>query len=169
MPRSWGKTDYKELAKFQKRLQKITEDEAASFCSKMAKELALRLLRKVKQKTPVGVKPEYATQQALEDYWEGYEGGELRKNWKVTEVTDTNGGKTFEVEIFNPLEYASYVEYGHRQQVGRYVPQLGLALTNGWVEGKHMLKLSEEEIQKMAPRFLEKRLQQEIMRLLNDA
>ena len=29
------------------------------------------------------------------------------------------------------MEYASYVEYGHRQEPGRYVPALGKRLKNG--------------------------------------
>lgn len=30
--------------------------------------------------------------------------------------------------MFNPIEYAQYYEYGHRQTPGRYVPQIGKRL-----------------------------------------
>ena len=61
-------------------------------------------------------------------------------------------------EIVNPVEYASYVEYGHRQTPGRYVPELGKRLKKGWVRGKLMLTISEREIQALAPKVLEARL-----------
>lgn len=39
-------------------------------------------------------------------------------------------------------DYAPHVEYGHRQNVGQYVPRLGKALRAPYVEGQHFL--SEE-------------------------
>ena len=52
------------------------------------------------------------------------------------------------IEIINPVEYASYVEYGHRTRNHK-----------GWVEGKFMLTVSEDEIRRSAPRILEKKLE----------
>lgn len=40
----------------------------------------------------------------------------------------------------------SYVEYGHRQRPGRFVPQLGKKLKKGWVQGHFMLTISTKEI-----------------------
>ncbi len=34
----------------------------------------------------------------------------------------------YEIEIINKKLYASYVEYGHRQQIGRYVKAIGNGL-----------------------------------------
>lgn len=61
----------------------------------------------------------------------------------------------YKIEIINPVEYASYVEYGHRQTPGRYVPALGKRLKRGWAPGKLMLAKSEQEIQDIAPKVLE--------------
>jgi hypothetical protein len=36
-------------------------------------------------------------------------------------------------------EHAPHVEYGHRQNVGQYVPKLGKALKAPYVEGQHFL------------------------------
>ncbi len=58
----------------------------------------------------------------------------------------------------NPVEYASYVEFGHRQQPGRYVPALGKQLKQGWVKGRFMLTISEGEIQDIAPKVIEAKL-----------
>lgn len=169
MARKWGKVDYKELEALRDRLEQFQKVDMDAFCSQMAKELAARLLRRVKQKTPVG---QYETITYTKkdgttlSYNEGKSGGTLRNNWKIKN-TVTKHGVVYEIEIYNPLEYASYVEYGHRQQVGRFVPQIGKRLTSGWVQGQFMLKISEEEIQAIAPKLLQKRLDEELRRLFN--
>lgn len=56
-------------------------------------------------------------------------------------------GSDFVIDIINPVEYASYVEYGHRTSNHK-----------NWVEGKFMLTLSAKEVQAMAPRILERKL-----------
>lgn len=114
----------------------------------------------------------------LETYWGGYKGGTLRRGWtaKTHEEAESGhgsgkpaheyaqslkikrSGSKYTIEIINPVKYAPYVEYGHRQEVGRYVPALGKRLKNGWVKGKFMLTLSEQEIRNEAPRILENKL-----------
>ena len=37
-------------------------------------------------------------------------------------------------------EYAPHVEFGHRQQPGRYVPAIGKRLKASYVEGQHFLQ-----------------------------
>ena len=169
MGRRWGKVDYKQLENLRDRLEQFQKVDMDVFCSRMAKELASRLLRRVKKRTPVG---EYETITYTKkdgttlSFNEGKQGGTLRNNWKVKN-TVTKNGIVYEIEIFNPVEYASYVEYGHRQQVGRFVPQIGKRLKSGWVEGTFMLKISEEEVQALAPKLLEKRLNEELRRIFN--
>lgn len=115
----------------------------------------------------------------LERYWSGYMGGTLRRGWtSKTQAEAEAGGGTkdaaayaaslpvtkrggaYEIEIINPVNYGLYVEYGHRQQPGRYVPALGKRLKAGWVNGRYMLTISEKELQAMMPGLLEKKLQQ---------
>lgn len=67
-------------------------------------------------------------------------------------------GNMLVIEIVNPVSYASYVEYGHRQTPGRFVPELGKQLKQGWVQGRFMLTMSEKEIQEIAPRVLENKI-----------
>lgn len=169
MARKWGKVDYKELEALRDRLEQFQKVDMDAFCSNMAKEIAARLLRRVRQKTPVG---KYQTitytkkDGSTVTYNEGKQGSTLRKGWKM-QPTVTQNGVVYEIEVYNPTEYASYVEYGHRQQVGRFVPQIGKRLKQGWVQGQFMLKISEEEIQAIAPKLLEKKLNEEIRRLFN--
>ena len=166
MGRRWGKVDYRELEELRDKLEQFQKVDMDAFCSKMAKEIAARLLRRVKQRTPVGDTPDWVDAKVQEKYWQGYHGGTLRDNWKIKN-TVTKRGIVYEIEIFNPIEYASYVEYGHRQQVGKFVPQIGKRLKSGWVEGQFMLKISEEDIQRIAPKLLEKRLNEELRRIFN--
>lgn len=53
------------------------------------------------------------------------------------------GDKT--VAIGTPVEYAPYVEFGHHQQPGRYVPAIGKRLVKDYVEGKPYLTPSLED------------------------
>ena len=53
------------------------------------------------------------------------------------------GDKT--VVIGTPVEYAPYVEFGHHQQPGRYVPAIGKQLVKDYVEGKPYLTPSLED------------------------
>lgn len=158
---SWGSADFKELKEFQKKLQQL-EDERAEFCERCSKQLAGRLLAMVIKRTPVGVKANDGEE------WEGYVGGTLRRNWtggkstSATAYADSlpvykNGGN-YTIVVSNPTEYASYVEFGHRQTPGRYVPALGKRLKASWVNGKYMLTLSEKDLKSIAPTVLEREL-----------
>lgn len=71
--------------------------------------------------------------------------GELRRNWTVGSVE--RRGDEIVIEVSNALLYASYVEYGHRT-----------ANHKGWVEGRFMLTVSADEIEKAAPKLIEKKL-----------
>lgn len=168
MPK-WGEVDYKQLLELQERLQKLESGiETDAFCRECAKELAQRLYRKVVKRTPVGVyEPITYTKKdgTQKTYNEGKKGGTLRKSWSVKAVTKQ--GNDYVCEIINPVEYASYVEYGHRQSPGRFVPQIGKRLKKGWVEGKFMLTISEKEIQNIAPKLIEKKLEKKLKEIFN--
>ena len=165
-------------------LEKFIED-----CSK---ELAARLLAKVIHRTLPGKKPtlqgkklvkvtgkngkpkKFLTAEAarIQYYWGGYHGGTLRRGWTggqdmkgdeyAKNLPIAHGSGVYTIEIVNPVEYASYVEFGHRQTPGRYVPALGKRLKNGFVDGKKMLTISEDEIRRDAPRVLQNKLQQKL-------
>ena len=74
----------------------------------------------------------------------------LLKQWAVTSQTDT------EIEIKSPAKYAGYVNYGHSQQPGRFIPgtwqgdkfrynpkaKTGMVLKKSHVSGKHFVEAS---------------------------
>lgn len=140
-----GRFDIRGLKEFQKQLNKLQDPNA--FVEACAKELAARLLRMVVKRTPVG---EYPTST-------GKKGGTLRRGWTgekrssakgyVDSLTVHHFGDTYAIEIVNPVEYASYVEYGHRT-----------ANHKGWVKGRFMMTISEQELQSIAPRVLENKI-----------
>lgn len=152
----WGKCDFRELEQLNKRLEQLSSVDFDAFCRKMSNEIAARLLAKVKKRTPVGVVPGYATDEAKEEYWSGYEGGTLRDAWTILPVEKR--GDQYIVTVVNNTEYASYVEYGHRQTPGRYVPALGKSLKASWVKGRFMLTISTQELETQAPALLQQKL-----------
>lgn len=65
------------------------------------------------------------------------------------------------------MEYASYVEFGHRQTPGRYVPAIGKRLKASWVDGQYFLTISEEELQTIAPAVIQRKLDQLLREVFN--
>lgn len=173
----WGKCDYKQLQDFQKKIEKLAQADSINFFNDCARELAARLLRKVIKRTPVG-ENQYETKNVngKEKKYVIKNGGTLRRGWTAkTEKEAENGksvdaktwanslsvkkiGDVFQIEVINPVHYASYVEFGHRQEPGRFVPAIGKRLVDSWVEGKYMLTISEREIEAQAPKILERKL-----------
>lgn len=164
-----GSFDFGELRDFQKKLENF-ETAEKEFSRKHIKGLAARLLGMIINATPVGQKPSFdglSDEKAAEaqKHWEGYTGGTLQRGWTSKTEEDARAGKgkpnakdravfaaalpiaengkEYTVELVNPVKYATYVENGHMQQAGRYVPALGKTLTRGWVEGKHTAEKSE--------------------------
>lgn len=69
----------------------------------------------------------------------------LRRGWNIA-----NAG-VMAIELYNNVEYAPYVEHGHRQTPGRYVPAIHARLKASWVPGKHMLMTTLFELEDMLP------------------
>ncbi len=65
--------------------------------------------------------------------------GALRNGWHRTRAAQGT------VTVYNNVEYAAHVEYGHRQQPGRYVPAIGKQLKKDFVKGKKMLHRSMQQ------------------------
>ena len=125
-----------ELLKFKNEL-KAFKNREADIIKSIANELAARLLAKVKKRTPVGV------------YNDGRIGGTLRKNWSIGKIIENNG--VYQVDVTNIIDYASYVEYGHRTVDHK-----------GWVEGRFMLTISSDELQKDSSRIIENKFKKDI-------
>lgn len=147
----------KDLQKLQKAAPKTTE--------KCINELTSRLYAMTKKRTPVG---DYEDTYDLEDdgvnkflVMSAKQGGTLRRGWVVR--GPYYFGNDYVCELINPVEYAPYVEYGHRQTPGRYVPAIDRKLTASWVKGYFMLTKSFQDLKKIAPKVIQKNVD-EMMR-----
>lgn len=174
---NFGKFSTSDLKKLQNKLNNIKEQDLQDFMEDCAKKLAAMLLAKVTERTPTGKKPKLEGPKTvkvkgangktrtvlspeaarLKQYWSGYVGGTLKRGWIVGDVKNENG--EYKIELINPVEYASYVEYGHRQTPGRYVPALGRRLKRAWARGKFMLTISEKKLKNIAPNVLAKEIE----------
>ncbi len=142
------KVNIKGLEDFQRQIEDF-QNTYDAFIEDIAKEIAKRLIRIVKERTPEGVYPKKT----------GKKGGTLRKGWgrsaKDLPIEIHKAPGMFEVKITNPTEYADYVESGHRTRGGK-----------SWVPGQFFLQISEEEIQALAPALVEKRIEQKLKEMM---
>lgn len=121
-----GRVDLRELKAFERKLAKLARGDFDKFCEAASKELAARLLGKVIRRTPV-------------------DEGTLRRGWTIGQVE--KNGSVYEIEVINPIEYAQYIEFGHRTSNHQ-----------GWVEGRFMMTISADQVEKQAPAILERKL-----------
>lgn len=126
-------SDFSELEALAKSFEALG-GQVDGFTQSVAKELAARLLAKVIKRTPVGQYPKES----------GKQGGTLRRAW-TAEVQ--HNGASYVVKVINPTEYASYVERGHRTRNHK-----------GWVNGKYMMTISEQDLCEQTPAIVERML-----------
>ena len=124
--------DVSQLERFAADLERLGDDARRGLCETVAKDLAKRMLAKVIHKTPVGQYPKGS----------GKVGGTLRRGWTTGPVE--RSGDTVSVDVHNDVEYAPYVEYGHRARGGR-----------SWVEGRFMMTRSADELVQEIPGIAE--------------
>ena len=121
-----GRVDLAQLKAFEKKLAKLARGDFDKFCEDAAKELAARMLGKVIRRTPV-------------------DEGALRRGWTIGQVKKS--GSTYEIEVINSVDYAQYVEFGHRTSNHQ-----------GWVNGRFMMTISADQVEQQAPAILERKL-----------
>lgn len=112
---------------FIQKLEQFGEGDRDEISKSALKEASARLLRMAKKSTPV-------------------QRGVLKRSW--TAGTPAKRGSEWRTAVYNPVEYAVYVEHGHRQTPGRYVPAIGKRLKKKWVNGKNMLKDASDAVEK---------------------
>lgn len=112
--------DYGGLENLKKRYEQAQKN-FIKFIEDFLFEQGMRALRKTKLRTPVDT-------------------GTLRNGWTI-DGNVKREGKNFIIYIKNPVEYASFVEYGHTKQ-NRI----------GWVDGYFMATVSIQEVQDALPR-----------------
>lgn len=129
--------EFEEVKQLAKNLKELTIA-SGKIHRKVAERVAQLAIRKVKMLTPVDT-------------------GDLRNNWKYHIIKQ---GDNYKIVIYNQVEYALFVEKGHRIVIaGRTV---------GFKDGQFMLELTEQEMERIAPRMWEREIQKEWRRILGE-
>lgn len=140
------KVDVTEIKQLKERLEKFNNFNKKAVMVKTVQEIAKELVKTVKPKTPKDT-------------------GKLRDSWEISKVEDH--GKYVEIHVYNKTDYASHVEYGHKQEVGRYVHAIRRHLVEPYVEGRFFLKKSVEIVDDKAPEIIKRELEKALKDLLN--
>lgn len=116
-------TDYRfdGLDEWERRLAQAIDRQYPEEFRRMVIDVAAQLEGLVKEKTPVDT-------------------GRLRNAWHIGEIKKRRN--EYYIEVYNNVDYAEPVEYGHRKPGGGVVP------------GAHMMELSLQEVQKHLPGYL---------------
>ena len=140
------KVDLTEIKKLREQLERYNKFDKKSLMKEIIKEIAEELKETAIEKSPKDT-------------------GKLKDSWKMTEVEDH--GNYVEIIVYNPVDYASHVEYGHKQEVGRYVHKIGKRLVRDYIPGQHFLKKSVEIVDDEAPEIVKRKLKKALEDLLN--
>lgn len=137
--------NFSQLVAFQKRLKQLDKKIQDEVCKNVVNGLAAQLVKATKQKTPVGKYPKSAHKV----------GGTLRRGWGSKGFKIPRG---YERIVYNDVEYAPYVEYGHRIVCN--------GQTVGFVQGRHMFEKSVDEIKKIADSYAKQKAEETIREVL---
>lgn len=128
------KYEFAGLDEWEQALARTVEEQYPEEFREMVIQVAMELQGEVKKRTPKQT-------------------GRLQNAWQVGEIR--RSGDRYIIEVFNNVEYAEAVEWGHRQTPGRYVPALGKRLKAQTVKGSHMMEISLQELQTVLPGYLQ--------------
>lgn len=110
------------LDEWEKRLSQAIESQYPEAFREMVLKLAEELWKEVIENTPKKT-------------------GRLQNAWRIGSIV--KHGDEYYIEVYNNVEYAEPVEYGHRTRGGK-----------GFVKGAHMMEVSLQEVQKNLPGYL---------------
>lgn len=145
--------NFSQLVAFQKRLKQLDKKIQEKTCKNVVNGLATQLVKATKQKTPVGHYPK----NAKDKDGKKKRGGVLRRGWKSKGFKIPRG---YEATVFNNIEYAPYVEYGHR------IVKNGQ--TVGFVQGHHMLEKSIDEVRRIIASYANQKVTEAIKEVLQN-
>lgn len=94
--------DFSELTQFANRLGNVAKLDVE--LNRATKEVAHELLKRIKKHTPIG------------DTWM------LKNGWNDNKLVVTKTNLGFTVLLVNATQYATWVNDGHRQRPGRFIP-----------------------------------------------
>lgn len=137
-----------DLSGFDELLKKTQElqNNVSSLNKTITDDLAQHYLAEAIANTPVGaiaISPDGKYRSDSEH---------MRRSWEAERINDTT------VKVQNTASYASYVNDGHRQRPGRFIPVLGKRLTKSFVKGLHMQEKAEAATRKASDKIMKNAL-----------
>ena len=137
--------DFSQLEKLQKQMESVDYTKACASAMNVISQRALKYISNV-------TKPGH--------YKNGKTGGTLKKSWQAERTTVS--GSTVKGGIYTALEYAPYVEFGHRTRWGKGTSPNYKPKKNGkkWVEGKKYLHTVVPKVDKVAPKILMRKMEE---------
>lgn len=156
------KFDLKDFTDFKDSLIKLSQSgDIQAFNKKVVENMASMYVREAKLNTPVG-KRSVKFMQHGKIQTKYFNSEHTRQSWRIGkyQLNNTSG----KVEVFNTSSYASFLNDGHRQEVGRFLPWIGQSkggvmqggrLKKPWVDGAYMHEKAEKALSKNAKRIME--------------
>lgn len=156
------KFDLKDFTDFKDSLIKLSQSgNIQAFNKKVVENMASMYVREAKLNTPVG-KRSVKFMQHGKIQTKYFDSEHTRQSWSIGkyQLKNTSG----KVEVFNTSSYASFLNDGHRQEVGRFLPWIGQSkggvmqggrLKKPWVDGAYMHEKAEKALSKNAKRIME--------------
>lgn len=136
--------NYDQLKKYEKDLKEVYGG-IDNFLKSFLIEMAERVIAKTKPRTPVdtgSLRNAWGIETSKTSIEEVKDGDKIVKR-VIQEGDIVFNGNEVSVILSNPMEYATEIEYGHR------IVSNGMEV--GWYEGRFMLKISIEEVQRQLP------------------
>lgn len=140
-----GKFEFEAFDKYSKRIDRLSGNQLDSLNRKSVNLIAAKYLDDVVPLTKVGEYPKGS----------GKVGGTLRRGWTIDGRAKKKGPEYF-IDVINPTEYASYVNYGHRTRNNK-----------GFVEGEFFAEKAAEQTTREVQKPLEKLVARELRRHLD--
>lgn len=137
-----------DLSGFEELLKKTNElqNNISSLNEEITDNLAQHYLAEAIANTPVGalaISPDGKYRSDSEH---------MRRSWEAERINDST------VKVQNSASYASYVNDGHRQRPGRFIPVLGKRLTKSFVKGLHMQEKAEAATRRASDKIMKNAL-----------
>lgn len=120
---SGAEYSFEGLDALEQQLARMIEEEFPREFKQKVIDIAYELQGQVKQNTP-------------------HKTGVLQEGWKVGRLEKR--GDEYYIEVYNNVDYAEPVEYGHRTRGGK-----------GFVKGKHMMEIALADVAERLPAYLQ--------------
>ncbi len=137
------KVDFSGLRDFAKKLNTIPTD---IMCKDAVTQLGEVYLASAKRNTPVKGNQSLELKQKDGSIKRITSSEHMRRSWQIGTVEKL--GSTYRIKVSNTASYATFVDKGHRQTPGRFVPILGKRLVGNYVKGLKITDKAEKAVKR---------------------